>query len=85
MAKIIVVLYDDQVDGYPENLYPRRHSRNQILSWRHDGSDAARHRLQPSELLGSVSGALGLNGPPTTGSRSRKSPIRTASAWPSMW
>lgn len=60
MAKVVLVLYDDPVDGYPTS-YPRdglprleRYPDGQILPTP-QGID-----FEPGVLLGSVSGALGL-------------------------
>jgi formate dehydrogenase len=60
MAKIILVLYDDPVDGYPKS-YPR----NDIPSLEHypDGQPLPSPReidFNPGALLGSKSGELGL-------------------------
>src|SRR5450631_4088819 len=60
MAKIVCVLYDDPVDGYPKS-YPRddlpkidRYSDGQTLP------TPERIDFKPGALLGSVSGELGL-------------------------
>ena len=60
MAKILCVLYDDPIDGYPTH-YPRdnlphidRYPDGQTLPTPH-GID-----FQPGQLLGSVGGELGL-------------------------
>ena len=60
MAKILCVLYDDPVDGYPTG-YPRddlpkieRYPDGQSLP------SPSAIDFKPGELLGSVSGALGL-------------------------
>ena len=60
MAKVVCVLYDDPVDGYPEK-YPRddlpkleRYPGGQTLP------TPKAIDFQPGELLGSVSGELGL-------------------------
>ena len=60
MAKIIVVLYDDPVDGYPKT-----YARDDIpeIKSNPDGQTAPTPQkidFKPGELLGSVSGALGL-------------------------
>ena len=60
MAKIIVVLYDDPVDGYPKTY--ARDEIPEIESYP-DGQTAPTPQkidFKPGELLGSVSGALGL-------------------------
>ena len=60
MAKIIVVLYDDPVDGYPKTY--TRDDIPEIKSYP-DGQTAPTPQkidFKPGELLGSVSGALGL-------------------------
>jgi formate dehydrogenase len=60
MAKIIVVLYDDPVDGYPKTY--ARDDIPEIKSYP-DGQTAPipqKIDFKPGELLGSVSGALGL-------------------------
>ena len=60
MAKILCVLYDDPIDGYP-NSYPRddlptieRYPDGQTLP------TPSAIDFQPGQLLGSVSGELGL-------------------------
>ena len=67
MAKIIVVLYDDPVDGYPKTY--ARDAIPEIKSYP-GGQTAPTPQgidFKPGELLGSVSGRSGLrNGPPTT-------------------
>ncbi len=60
MAKVLCVLYDDPVDGYP-----RSYARDAILRVEHyyNGQTAPtpeRIDFEPGELLGSVSGELGL-------------------------
>ena len=62
MAKVVCVLYDDPVDGYPES-YARadipvldRYPNGQTLPSPHAAD------FRPGELLGSVSGELGLRG-----------------------
>ena len=60
MAKILAVLYDDPVDGYPP-----KYARNDIPKIDHyDGGmttpTPSKVDFKPGELLGSVSGALGL-------------------------
>jgi formate dehydrogenase len=60
MAKIIVVLYDDPVDGYPKTY--ARDAIPEIKSYV-GGQTAPTSQgidFKPGELLGSVSGALGL-------------------------
>lgn len=60
MAKIVCVLYDDPVDGYPTS-YPR--DDLPALSHYPDGQTVPSPRatdFRPGELLGSVSGELGL-------------------------
>lgn len=60
MAKILCVLYDDPIDGYPTS-YPRD-GLPQIERY-HDGQTLPTPRaidFQPGHLLGSVSGELGL-------------------------
>ncbi|HEY5639085.1 MAG TPA: NAD-dependent formate dehydrogenase, partial [Dehalococcoidia bacterium] len=60
--KILCVLYDDPVDGYPES-----YARDDIPALEHypDGQTLptpAALGFRPGELLGSVSGELGLRG-----------------------
>src|ERR1700680_529578 len=60
MAKVVCVLYDDPVDGYPKS-----YARDAIPKIeRYPGGQAAptpkRLDFKPGELLGSVSGGLGL-------------------------
>jgi formate dehydrogenase len=60
MAKILCVLYDDPVDGYPPT-----YARDDIpeIERYHDGQTTPTPEqidFKPGELLGSVSGALGL-------------------------
>lgn len=60
MAKIICVLYDDPVNGYPES-YPRESIPN--LKTYPDGQTLPNPKhidFKPGDLLGSVSGELGL-------------------------
>jgi formate dehydrogenase len=60
MAKILCVLYDDPVDGYPSSY--ARDDVPEIKSY-HDGQTTPtpkRIDFKPGELLGSVSGELGL-------------------------
>jgi formate dehydrogenase len=60
MAKIICVLYDDPVDGYPKS-YPR--DIIPAINVYPDGQTAPTPKainFTPGELLGSVSGELGL-------------------------
>ena len=60
MAKVLCVLYDDPVDGYPPAY--ARHDIPKIE--RYPGGQTVpspkRIDFQPGELLGSVSGELGL-------------------------
>jgi formate dehydrogenase len=60
MAKIIVILYDDPVDGYPKTY--ARDSIPEIKSYPGGQTTPTPQSLdfEPGELLGSVSGALGL-------------------------
>ncbi len=61
MAKVVCVLYDDPVDGYPDGLRPRRRCPN--LAAYPDGQTLPTPSaidFTPGELLGSVSGELGL-------------------------
>src|SRR5664279_1691217 len=60
MAKVLCVLYDDPVDGYPP-----AYARYDIpkIERSHDGQSAPTPEsigFRPGELLGSVSGELGL-------------------------
>ena len=60
MAKVLCVLYDDPVDGYPP-----AYARDDVpeIAGYHDGQTAPRPDgidFTPGELLGSVSGELGL-------------------------
>jgi len=60
MAKVLCVLYDDPVDGYPTS-----YARDAIptIERYHNGQSAPspeRIDFTPGELLGSVSGELGL-------------------------
>lgn len=60
MAKVVCVLYDDPVDGYPKS-----YARDSIPRIRHypDGQSAPTPKsidFTPGQLLGSVSGELGL-------------------------
>jgi formate dehydrogenase len=60
MAKILCVLYDDPVDGYPES-YPR--DEIPVISSYPGGQTAPTPKaidFTPGQLLGSVSGELGL-------------------------
>jgi formate dehydrogenase len=62
MAKVLCVLYDDPVDGYPPAY--ARDEIPQIASY-HDGQTTPSPQqidFTPGELLGSVSGELGLRG-----------------------
>src|SRR6266487_504562 len=62
MANILCVLYDDPVDGYPPD-YPRDDIPK--IDRYHDGQTTPtpeRIDFTPGELLGSVSGELGLRG-----------------------
>ena len=60
MAKVVCVLYEDPVDGYPSS-YPgttsRSSSATRTASWCHRRARSTSRRAQ---LLGSVSGELGL-------------------------
>ena len=61
MAKVLCVLYDDPVDGYPT----RTRATTAPASTRYPGGQTAAVTRQaidftPGELLGSVSGELGL-------------------------
>jgi len=60
MAKIIVVLYDDPVDGYPKTY--ARDDIPEIKSYPNGQTAPTPQKIdfKPGELLGSVSGALGL-------------------------
>lgn len=60
MAKVVVVLYDDPIDGYPKS-YPR--DAIPKIEVYPDGQKAPNPRaidFTPGQLLGSVSGGLGL-------------------------
>ena len=62
MAKVLCVLYADPVDGYPTD-YPR--DDLPVLGRYPDGQTLATPKgidFRPGDLLGSVSGALGLRG-----------------------
>ncbi|HEY6790340.1 MAG TPA: NAD-dependent formate dehydrogenase [Trebonia sp.] len=60
MAKVLCVLYDDPVDGYPKSY--ARDDIPQITSYPGGQTAPAPHSIDftPGELLGSVSGELGL-------------------------
>jgi formate dehydrogenase len=60
MAKIIVVLYDDPVDGYPKTY--ARDVIPEIKSYPNGQTAPTPQKIdfKPGDLLGSVSGALGL-------------------------
>jgi formate dehydrogenase len=60
VAKLIVVLYDDPVDGYPKSY--ARDTIPEIKSYPGGQSAPTPEKIdfKPGELLGSVSGALGL-------------------------
>ena len=60
MAQIIVVLYDDPVDGYPKTY--ARDDIPEIKSYPNGQTAPTPQKIdfKPGELLGSVSGALGL-------------------------
>src|SRR5467141_3074689 len=62
MAKVLCVLYDDPVDGYPATY--ARDEIPQITSYPGGQTTPSPHALDftPGELLGSVSGELGLRG-----------------------
>src|SRR5580698_11327582 len=60
MAKVLSVLYDDPVDGMP-----KKYARDDVptISTYHDGQSAPTPKaidFKPGEMLGSVSGELGL-------------------------
>src|SRR6476620_2911788 len=62
MANVLCVLYDDPVDGYPP-----RYARDSVphIERYHDGQTTPTPQaldFTPGELLGSVSGGLGLRG-----------------------
>jgi formate dehydrogenase len=60
MAKIVCVLYDDPIDGYPKS-YPRADLPK--IERYPDGQSLPTPKaidFTPGELLGSVSGELGL-------------------------
>ena len=62
MSKVLCVLYDDPVDGYPPD-YPRDDIPKIERYW--DGQTTPTPEgvdFSPGELLGSVSGELGLRG-----------------------
>ncbi len=61
MAKVVCVLYEDPVDGYPQT-YPR-HGIPKIESYPGGQSAPSPHAVDfmPGQLLGSVSGGLGLH------------------------
>ena len=54
MAKVLCVLYDDPVDGYPQDLCPRRHPQDRPLSRR---PDRARRRAPSTSSRASCSAA----------------------------
>src|SRR5260370_9512059 len=60
MAKVLCVLYDDPVDGYPSKY--ARDEIPQITSYPGGQTTPSPHAIDftPGELLGSVSGELGL-------------------------
>jgi formate dehydrogenase len=60
MAEIIVVLYDDPVDGYPKTY--ARDDIPEIKSYPNGQTAPTPQKIdfKPGELLGSISGALGL-------------------------
>src|SRR5438132_1603498 len=60
MAKVLCVLYDDPVDGYPTSY--ARDEIPQIVSYPGGQTTPSPHAIDftPGELLGSVSGELGL-------------------------
>jgi formate dehydrogenase len=62
MAKVLCVLYDDPVDGYPTQY--ARDEIPQITSYPGGQTAPSPHAVDftPGELLGSVSGELGLRG-----------------------
>jgi formate dehydrogenase len=67
MAKVLCVLYDDPVDGYPKT-YPRNEIPR-ISSYPGGQSTPSPHAIDfsPGQLLGSVSGELGLRNYLTSG------------------
>ena len=60
MAKCVMVLYPDPVDGYPPQLRARQHPDDPRLSRRRTVPTPSKIDFTPGELLGCVSGALGL-------------------------
>ena len=60
MAKVLCVLYDDPTDGMPDLLSARRSAQDRALSRRAEPADTQAIDFQPGELLGCVSGELGL-------------------------
>ena len=60
MAKVVLVLYDDPVDGYPPDY--ARDGLPEITSYPGGQTTPSPERIDfvPGELLGSVSGELGL-------------------------
>ena len=65
MAKVLCVLYDDPVDGYPTGYARDEHPDASPLPRRADGADAERRSTSSrAQLLGSVSGELGLRAVP---------------------
>ena len=51
MAKILCVLYDDPISGYPKSYAREWHSENRPLSWRSIAADAGAYRFQDNERL----------------------------------
>ena len=59
MAKVVCVLYDDPVDGYPSPTRAMSPDTGALSRWT-NAANPQRVDFQPGELLGSVSGELGL-------------------------
>ena len=51
MAKVLCVLYDDPVDGYPRS-YARLDTQNRVLSRRSDGADSEGDRFYSRNTAG---------------------------------
>ncbi len=60
MAHVLCVLYDDPVDGYPTSYAARRHARIDHYPGGLTTPTPKRPTSRRVELLGSVSGELGL-------------------------